>query len=104
MLWAQKGHKQCTIALIGRTCMSSLIQETLVNSLTANELPPRPSLLSLGTSRLPFRMVAQQRVAVLATCNLDQWAMDFEGNLRRIIASIAEARRHGARYRVRLGA
>ncbi|KAL4439201.1 hypothetical protein ABPG77_004103 [Micractinium sp. CCAP 211/92] len=45
-------------------------------------------------------MVAQQRVAVLATCNLDQWAMDFEGNLRRIIASIAEARRHGARYRV----
>ncbi len=45
-------------------------------------------------------MVVQQRVAVLATCNLDQWAMDFEGNLRRITASIAEARRRGARYRV----
>ena len=41
------------------------------------------------------------RLAVLATCNLDQWAMDFEGNLRRITASIAEARRRGARYRVR---
>lgn len=51
----------------------------------------------------PSNMVAQQRMAVLATCNLDQWAMDFEGNLRRIAASIAEARRRGARYRVRLG-
>ena len=46
-------------------------------------------------------MVGQQRVAVLATCNLDQWAMDFEGNLRRITRSIVEARRRGARYRVR---
>lgn len=24
----------------------------------------------------------------LATCNLDQWALDFEGNLKRIIESI----------------
>ena len=47
-------------------------------------------------------MVGQQRIAVLATCNLDQWAMDFGGNLRRITRSIAEARRRGARYRVRL--
>lgn len=47
-------------------------------------------------------MVGSQRVAVLATCNLDQWALDFEGNLRRIQASIAEARRRGATYRVRL--
>ena len=46
-------------------------------------------------------MVGQQRVAILATCNLDQWAMDFEGNLRRITRSIAEARRRGAHYRVR---
>ncbi len=45
--------------------------------------------------------MGQHRVAVLATCNLDQWAMDFEGNLRRITRSIAEARRQGARYRVR---
>jgi NAD+ synthase (glutamine-hydrolysing) len=45
-------------------------------------------------------MVGRQRLAVLATCNLDQWAMDFEGNLRRITRSIAEARRRGATYRV----
>ncbi|KAI3428464.1 hypothetical protein D9Q98_007289 [Chlorella vulgaris] len=44
--------------------------------------------------------MGNQRVAILATCNLDQWAMDFEGNLRRITRSIAEARRLGARYRV----
>ncbi len=24
----------------------------------------------------------------LATCNLDQWALDFDGNLRRIVESI----------------
>ena len=48
-------------------------------------------------------MVGRQRLAVLATCNLDQWAMDFEGNLRRITRSIAEARRRGATYRVRAG-
>jgi hypothetical protein len=29
----------------------------------------------------------------VATCNLNQWAMDFEGNLRRIEASIGP-RRH----------
>ena len=55
---------------------------------------------TLITRGEPAKMV-QQRIAKLATCNLDQWAMDFEGNLRRIIASIQEARRRGATYRVR---
>lgn len=44
--------------------------------------------------------MGQQRLATLATCNLGQWAMDFQGNLQRIILSIEEARRRGARYRV----
>jgi NAD+ synthase (glutamine-hydrolysing) len=35
----------------------------------------------------------------LATCNLNQWAMDFEGNLRRIEASIREAKRQGCTFR-----
>lgn len=42
----------------------------------------------------------RQRLATLATCNLDQWALDFEGNLRRIERSIREAKRFKARYRV----
>ncbi len=41
-----------------------------------------------------------RRLASLATCNLDQWAMDFEGNLKRVEASIRVAKEQGARYRV----
>jgi len=41
------------------------------------------------------------RLATLATCNLNQWALDFDGNLRRIIQSIEQAKAQGARYRVR---
>ncbi|KAL1922670.1 uncharacterized protein VTP21DRAFT_10209 [Calcarisporiella thermophila] len=36
----------------------------------------------------------------VASCVLNQWALDFEGNLQRIIASIREAKRRGARLRV----
>ena len=38
--------------------------------------------------------------AVLATCNLNQWSLDFEGNTARIIESIEIARARGARYRL----
>lgn len=41
------------------------------------------------------------RVATFATCNLNQWAMDFEANLKRIKKSIEVAKSKGARYRVR---
>ena len=36
----------------------------------------------------------------LATCNLNQWALDFEGNRDRIIASVIEAKKLGAKLRV----
>lgn len=36
----------------------------------------------------------------VATCNLNQWALDFTGNKERIIASILEAKSRGARLRV----
>lgn len=36
----------------------------------------------------------------LATCNLNQWALDFEGNRDRIIESVVEAKKAGARLRV----
>lgn len=42
----------------------------------------------------------QHRLITLATCNLDQWAMDFEGNLRRVKESIQIAKDKGATYRV----
>lgn len=36
----------------------------------------------------------------IATCNLNQWALDFEGNRDRIIESIREAKKRGAKLRV----
>jgi hypothetical protein len=41
----------------------------------------------------------RRRLATLATCNLNQWALDFGGNLQRVIESIEEAKKRGARYR-----
>ena len=38
--------------------------------------------------------------AVLATCNLNQWSLDFEGNTERIIESIELAKAAGAKYRL----
>ncbi|XP_045581781.2 glutamine-dependent NAD(+) synthetase [Procambarus clarkii] len=40
-----------------------------------------------------------RRVATVATCTLNQWAMDFQGNMERIIESVERARAAGARYR-----
>ena len=40
------------------------------------------------------------KLTTLATCNLTQWALDFEGNLGRIIESIEIAKENGARYRL----
>lgn len=37
--------------------------------------------------------------AVVAVCTLNQWALDFEGNLERILSSIRVAKDGGARYR-----
>lgn len=39
------------------------------------------------------------KLAKVATCNLNQWAMDFKGNLARVRTSIREAKDHGAKFR-----
>ena len=36
----------------------------------------------------------------IATCNLNQWAMDFDGNLERVMESIRQAKAEGATFRV----
>ena len=36
----------------------------------------------------------------LATCSLNQWAMDFDGNLQRILESTKIAKEKGAKYRL----
>ncbi|TNM90520.1 glutamine-dependent NAD(+) synthetase isoform X1 [Takifugu flavidus] len=40
------------------------------------------------------------RKVTVATCSLNQWALDFEGNLRRILQSIEIAKSRGAKYRL----
>lgn len=41
----------------------------------------------------------EPRLVKVATCNLNQWAMDFKGNLERIKDSIREAKQQGCRFR-----
>ncbi|XP_031244857.1 glutamine-dependent NAD(+) synthetase isoform X3 [Mastomys coucha] len=40
------------------------------------------------------------RKVTVATCALNQWALDFEGNFQRILKSIQIAKSKGARYRL----
>ncbi|KAM6980650.1 glutamine-dependent NAD(+) synthetase [Aplochiton taeniatus] len=40
------------------------------------------------------------RNVTLATCSLNQWALDFDGNLERILKSIEIAKSLGAKYRL----
>jgi hypothetical protein len=39
-------------------------------------------------------------LAVVATCALNQWALDFDGNVQRTVESIRTAKARGARLRV----
>lgn|ERR1711991_518013 len=45
-------------------------------------------------------MATQHNRCVLATCSLNNWALDFDGNLDRIVESIRQAKAQGARYRL----
>jgi NAD+ synthase (glutamine-hydrolysing) len=47
-----------------------------------------------------FSQQENRSIIKVATCNLNQWAMDFEGNRKRVIQSLVEARRSGATFRV----
>lgn len=39
------------------------------------------------------------RVVTVAVCTLNQWAMDFEGNFKKILESIKDAKAQGATFR-----
>jgi NAD+ synthase (glutamine-hydrolysing) len=39
-------------------------------------------------------------VVLVSTCSLNQWALDFSGNVERIHESVTKCRAQGARYRV----
>ena len=55
-------------------------------------------------SRISFKNNSEHlfnmgRTVTVAVCTLNQWAMDFDGNTRRILQSIQEAKDAGATYR-----
>jgi NAD+ synthase (glutamine-hydrolysing) len=37
--------------------------------------------------------------SIVAACNVNQWALDYDGNLARIMESVKMAKALGARYR-----
>lgn len=39
-------------------------------------------------------------IAIVATCSLNQWVLDFEGNKRRILESVKIAKEKGCKYRL----
>ena len=39
------------------------------------------------------------RKVTVAVCTLNQWALDFDGNLERILTSVEKAKKAGALYR-----
>lgn len=54
--------------------------------------------MRLHSAMSSFRV--DESLCCLATCNLNQWALDFDGNLERIIQSIREAKEKGAKFRL----
>ena len=46
-----------------------------------------------------FGIVKMTRQVIITVCTLNQWALDFDGNLRRILASIKLAKKAGAKLR-----
>ena len=40
------------------------------------------------------------RKVILSTCSLNQWALDFNGNYKRILQSIKEAKSKNSKYRL----
>lgn len=56
--------------------------------------------VTLQTTALSEYCTIMDRTIVVATCALNQWALDWEGNLARIKQSIRDAKERGACLRV----
>ena len=74
------------------SCQPSAVRELAVS---------RQRLVGEVTN-LAYRVLRKTKTmkTILATCNLNQWSLDFEGNTGRIIESIEIAKALGARYRL----
>jgi len=61
---------------------------------------PPPTVRPTSVEDLKKLQFAEQPIVNLATCNLNQMALDFTGNQRRIIESIKQAKAAGCKYRL----
>lgn len=52
------------------------------------------------SSKTMTNLSGSASLVTVATCNLNQWALDFDGNLERILKSCEESKRRGATYRL----
>jgi NAD+ synthase (glutamine-hydrolysing) len=57
-----------------------------------------PSIVELCI--LSHSTTAMGHLITVATCSLNQWALDFKGNLERILESIRIAKERGATLRI----
>jgi NAD+ synthase (glutamine-hydrolysing) len=56
--------------------------------------------ISINKQQKETKRMSGVQFAKVATCNLNQWALDFEGNLERILESLRVAKALGCRYRL----
>ncbi len=81
------------------------MNDDLPSSSSATPLPTKnPSVAEFASpSLLPSTStlydIPNTKVHI-ATCNLNQWALDFDGNLQRIKQSVELAKQAGAKYRI----
>lgn len=64
--------------------------------MSSTSSPPPPS----PPTALPPKPSSRANLITVATCNLNQWSLDFTGNIQRILTSCQEAKALGASYRL----
>ena len=74
---------------VGSPYPASPIEQSSNNNATSVSQTHRPMITSPTSSLI-----------TVATCNLNQWALDFDGNCERILKSCAIAKEQGATYRL----
>lgn len=76
-------------ASVGSPYPASPVEQSLNNNVNVSQTN-RPIITTSPASSL----------ITVATCNLNQWALDFDGNCKRILKSCAIAKEQGATYRL----
>ncbi|KAF1854509.1 hypothetical protein Lal_00013084, partial [Lupinus albus] len=100
----QKRHTVCTVSSAVRSsCVPNWVARSLASPCLRMRLPRGDIVvINLHFPRKQFLGYLQFKMAdliTLATCSLNQWVLDWEGNLKRIRKSIILAKEAGATLR-----